>query len=247
MLTFQIGFCGKWVVHQLLQRGESPSAIRILDLRHPSTIGDAVGTLRGASKFNVYEPVQTAVESVGFVKTDITDYDSVRNAFLTPWPKGVEDKELTVIHSAAVIRHWERRDCFLDRVAKVNTDGTRNVVKAAQEAGATILVATSSGSVGVRRPQIWTPPWRKWPVNYAQVFNDCSKNMPTKKEDFFANYSWSKYNAEKFVREADMKGGMRTGIIRPGNGIFGPGGDFTAGLYMQIGGGLRSVTLQVLP
>lgn len=234
-------------MHHLLERGESPSAIRILDVRHPSTIGDAIGSLRGASKYNIYQPVQTAVESVDFVKTDITDLESVRKAFLTPWPEEVKDKELTVLHCAAVIRHWERQDCFLDRVAKVNTDGTRNVVKAAQEAGATVLVATSSGSVGVRRPKIWTPPWRRWPKGYAQVFNDCTKNLPNKREDFFANYSWSKFNAEKFVREADQEGGMRTGIIRPGNGIFGPGGDFTAGLYMQIGGGPRYVHIKQLP
>lgn len=62
-----------------------------------------------------------------------------------------------------------------------------------------------------------------------QVITDDDGILPKKHDEFFSNYAVSKLRAERAVREADgSKSGdgiLRTGCIRPGNGIFGPGGD----------------------
>lgn len=241
IVTGGAGYLGKWAVLHLLQRGESPSAIRILDIRDPVAVV-AHDDIRGADKFNEYEPLRKAVASVAFVKTDITSTTSVRKAFDVPWPADVAGRPLTVFHCAAVIRHWERARVLLPRSTRVNVDGTRNVVAAAKAAGATVLVSTSSSSVGVRRPNHWLMPWNKWASNIAQVIADDSPDLPVLKDEFFGNYSFSKWTGEGFVESADekrKKGGLRTGVVRPGNGIYGPGGDFTAGTYLRLGGGPR--------
>lgn len=240
------GYLGKWAVLHLIQRGESPSAIRIIDIRDPVAI-IAHDEVRGADKFNEYEPLRRACASVQFIKTDITNAQSVREAFEAPWPADVKDRPLTVFHCAALIRHWERAAVFLPRQAPVNVDGTRNVIAAAKAAGATVLISTSSSSVGVRRANFWLWPWQRWATNLAQVISDDSPNLPKSKNEFFSNYSYTKFLAEGHVRAADeksTKGGLRTGIIRPGNGIYGPGGDFTAGTYLRLGGGPRYVHYQ---
>lgn len=126
---------------------------------------------------------------------------------------------------------------FYPRCAKVNVEGTQNILVAAKAAGADILISTSSSSVGVRKPHLWPAPWQRYGKYYAQVFGDKTKGLPEKKDEFFSNYPYSKWTAEQFVKDADEKGGMRTGSIRPGNGIYGGGGDYTVGTYLQHGGG----------
>jgi len=58
---------------------------------------------------------------------------------------------------------------------------------------------------------------------------------------FFSNYAASKMEAETFVRASDkettrsstgIKKLLRTGCIRPGNGVFGSGGDQLCGAYL---------------
>lgn len=59
-------------------------------------------------------------------------------------------------------------------------------------------------------------------------------NLPQKHYDFFGNYAVSKFQAERLVRDADDKEtGFRTGCLRPGNGVYGRGGDFLSDGYLR--------------
>ncbi|KAA8644770.1 hypothetical protein EYZ11_002173 [Aspergillus tanneri] len=214
------GLVGNWVVRHLLARGEDPEAIRVLDL---------------------HAPLQEILDQgVAFVPTNITDEGAVLNAFSKLWPQPVAGWPLTVFHSAAVIRPAERHKAFLPLCRNVNVGGTVNILKAAKKSGASCLIATSSGSVGLRRPLFWIPPWTKMPKNMVQVLSD-SNELPEEHGQFFANYAASKAEAEHIIREADdLTSNFRTGCIRPTNGIYGVGNDNAAvtGKYLQSGGGL---------
>ncbi|KIL62261.1 hypothetical protein M378DRAFT_187369 [Amanita muscaria Koide BX008] len=201
------GFLGGWIVHHLIQRGEDPSMIRVLDL-FPSERKDAVS-------------------DVAFFKVDISDSAAVLAAFTAPWPAH-SHAPLTVFHTAASIRFYERHPDLLSRSVKVNVHGTKHVLAAARAIGATILVYTSSGSTSVRRSRFWLSPWEREPRFFVQVINDVDHALfPKRHDQFFSNYAASKAQAEKIVRAADKTltygGVFRTGCIRPGNGIFGPG------------------------
>lgn len=221
------GFLGGWIVLHLLQRGEDPRKIRVLDIRLP-----------------VREDLQEGrAREVDFMKVDITDHDAVFEAFRKPWPNAASDMpdapepELTVFHTAATIRFYERRQHLLYLSENVNVHGTQNILDAARDVGATAMIYTSSGSVGVRRSSFWLLPWQKQPKYFTQVINDDDSNLPKRHDQFFSNYAVSKLTAERRVRASDRspsgKGKvLRTGCIRPGNGVFGPGGDLLAGAYM---------------
>lgn len=65
------------------------------------------------------------------------------------------------------------------------------------------------------------------------MINDDDALLPKRHEDFFSNYAVTKREAERRVRAADKstsgKTVLRTGCIRPGNGVYGPGGDMLCG------------------
>ncbi|KAH7910366.1 3-beta hydroxysteroid dehydrogenase/isomerase family-domain-containing protein [Hygrophoropsis aurantiaca] len=219
------GFLGGWIVIQLLQRGEDPRRIRILDIRPPTRpdlkTGDA--------------------QKVAFFQVDISDQKAVSDAFQAPWPTSQngtvpDSEEITVFHTAANIRFYERHIALLPRSSKVNCDGTRNVIDAARSIGVTALIYTSSGSISVRRSRFWLWPWETQPQYFVQVLNDDDNLIPKRHDDFFSNYAASKVLGERTVRAADKSssGGklLRTGCIRPGNGVFGPGGDILCGAYL---------------
>jgi len=109
----------------------------------------------------------------------------------------------------------------------VNVDGTQHIVNAACVIGATVLIQTSSGSVAVRSNRFWLWPWEKEPKYFIQVLNDDDNLVPRRHKDFFSNYAATKIVGERIVRKANgMPSGsgiLKTGCIRPGNGIFGPG------------------------
>ena len=208
----------------LINRGEDPRKIRILDIRRP-----------------VRKDLQEGpAKDVDFVQLDIANREAVFEAFRRPWPKdSVNDSqpEVTVFHTAATIRFYERHPRLLYLSESVNVHGTQNVLDAARAIGTRIMVYTSSGSVSVRRSRFWLFPWQKEPDFFTQVIDDDDKNLPRRHEEFFSNYAVSKLTAEGYVRAADrLPSGegkvMRTGCIRPGNGIFGPGGDLLVGAYM---------------
>lgn len=221
MMLTTAGLVGNWIVTHLLARGENPAAIRILDLQPPRK-----GVLD-----------QGAV----FIKTNITDKTAVSNAFTQPWPsKEIEQLPLTIYHTAAVIRPAERHKALLHLCTTVNVGGTRNVLEAAKAAGASCFIATSSGSVGLRRASFWIPPWINAPKRLVQVLSDRATDQPKEHDKFFGNYAVSKYQAENLVRGADSaESGFRTGCIRPANGIYGIGADGSGsilGLYLRSSG-----------
>ena len=211
----QGGFLGGWIVSLLLERGEDPARIRVLDL-HPSSRKDfATGP---ASK-------------AAFFKVDISDGKAVQAAFKAPWPGNqAPQPELTVFQTAASIRFYERHPDQVQKSARVNVQGTQNVVDAARAVGASVMVYTSSGSVSVRRSRFWLWPWEREPPFFVQVINDVDGAIfPRWHHHFFSNYASTKRQAEKIVSAADKSptstGGifLRTGCLRPGNGIYGPG------------------------
>ncbi|KAF8656517.1 hypothetical protein AX16_002481 [Volvariella volvacea WC 439] len=226
------GFLGGWIVNQLLERGEDPHRIRLVDLRQPARP----------------DMIEAISKGVQFIKTDVSDAASVDAAFTAPWPKSASDvqppegMELTVFHTAANIRFFERTKALLYRSSSINLVGTQNVVSAAKKAGATVLVYTSSASIGIRRSFFFLWPWQEEPENFVQVINDdeSSPLLPKDHDEFFSNYAVSKGQAEQVVRGADKsqytyKGKtkvLRTGALRPGNGVFGPRGDMLLGAYM---------------
>ncbi|EKM75813.1 hypothetical protein AGABI1DRAFT_63993 [Agaricus bisporus var. burnettii JB137-S8] len=222
------GFLGGWITTQLLDRGENPSHIRLVDLCPPPSKVLKAALQRG----------------VQYVQVDISDASAVLEAFSTPWPSSVpQDAEITVYHTAATIRFYERFRWQLPASIRVNVDGTKNVIDAATHVGADILVYTSSGSVGIRSNRWLLWPWERSPKYFVQVIHDRDqeREKDRRHEDYFSNYAVSKGMAEKLVRNANgrvvnSKGGspkvLRTGCIRPGNGMFGPRGDMLIGAFV---------------
>jgi nucleoside-diphosphate-sugar epimerase len=194
-------------------------------------------------------------KDVDFRRVDISDREQVHAAFSAPWspsstPAGgrrspVEnvETETTVFHTAANIRYYERDARLLPLSEKVNVGGTQNVLDAARAAGVGVLIYTSSGSVSIRRARLWLWPWEKQPPFSVQTIDDNDSRLPRHHEEMFSNYAASKLKAEKLVRAADRtrtpppsgKGHhqlLRTGCLRPGNGIYGTGGDILCGAYL---------------
>ena len=209
-----------------MQRGEDPKRIRVLDIRLPTRPDLRTGKAR----------------DVTFIEVDISDATAVSEAFQKPWPKtkstGDSDEEgITVFNSAANIRFYERVLALFSRSTVVNYEGTKNIISASKAIGVNILIYTSSGSLAVRRTRFWLWPWQIRPRFFVQVLNDDDDLIPKRHEHFFSNYAASKWLGEQAVREADNSPSghsriLRTGCIRPGNGIFGPGGDLICGSYL---------------
>ncbi|KAJ7770456.1 3-beta hydroxysteroid dehydrogenase/isomerase family-domain-containing protein [Mycena metata] len=220
------GFLGGWIVLKLLERGEDPKRIRILDIRAPTR----------------YDLTTGPACDVAFIPTDVTDAAATNVAVNAPWPLDSENDnnatpDLTVFHTVANIRFFERSLALLPDSARVNIQGTQNVIDAARAAGATALVFTSSASVAVKTARLLLWPWETAPEAYVQVISD-ETPVPRRHEVFFSNYAVTKAEAERRVCGADKtptgagKGVLRTGCIRPGNAIFGPGGDLLLGFYL---------------
>ena len=174
-----------------------------------------------------------------FVRTDITDEESVIAGFTKEWPPTASrDSEITVFSTAANIRFHEKHPALVPLSAKVNVTGVENVIKGSLACGATILIATSSGSIGVRSTRFLLAPWEPEPVFFAQVLQDDSKESTRPHSTFFSNYSYTKMVGEVRVLAADKSSGaggraLRTGAIRPGNGVYGVGGDCLVELYLK--------------
>ncbi|KAL0262499.1 hypothetical protein SLS55_001467 [Diplodia seriata] len=178
-----------------------------------------------------------AGNKVGFATADITDSESTDHAFSVPWPSSVEDRPLTVFHTAATIRFAERARDLLPLSEKVNVVGTKNVLAAAKAAGASVFIATSSGSIAIRRVNFWLAPWRRWPRGFFQSLSDADYDLSRPHETYFGNYPASKATAERIVRGADnAASGIRTGVIRPASGVYGTTMDNTIGNYLRRGG-----------
>ncbi|KAJ3732598.1 NAD(P)-binding protein [Lentinula guzmanii] len=212
------GFLGGWIIIHLLKRGESPSNIRIIDLRPPTRLDFTSGPAK----------------EVQFKAADISKAEQVDAAFKAPWPAASSaNAEITVFHTAAIIRFYERHRSLLP-LSKVNVLGTENIIKAARATGASILIYTSSGSVAQRNTRLLLIPWlEKEPEHFVQVLGDQEPNkLPQTLDGFTCCYSHSKLEAEVLIRAIDGSSSgpnedkvLRTGCIRPANGIYGPGAD----------------------
>lgn len=204
---------------QLLERGEDPKRIRVIDIRPPAR----------------YD-LKTRGKDVHFMQADVSDAAAVDAAFNAPWPLDeCPAPPITVFHTAANIRFYENSVYLLPNSSKVNVTGTQNVINAARAIGVTALVYTSSGSVSVRSTRFLLWPWETEPPSFVQAINEDDAIVPRRHHEFFSNYAVTKMDAERRVRAADktpsLEGVLRTGCIRPGNGVFGPGGDMLCGKY----------------
>jgi len=215
------GLVGGDIVLQLLRRGQSPESIRIVDFQ-PLNRKDMLEHASGCD----------------YVKADITSLASVESAFSKPWPKSVAHLPLTVFHTAAAIRYGERSLRLYNRVARVNKAGTANVLSAARSVGkADIFIATSSSSVAYKPASLWSSWWPfKTPENYYQVLSESDFDAPLRPHNqFFGNYGYAKAEAERLVCAANDPSNFRTGVIRPGNGIYGQIGDVIVGAILKMG------------
>lgn len=196
-----------------------------------------------------------SAKNIHFIQVDVTNAASLSEAFLAPWTTSASPLPgLTVFHTAANIRFYERHPALFPRSARVNALGTQNVVDAAIKAGAGVLVYTSSASVQVRSQRFLLWPWERAPKKYVQIYRDGLEEeqdlgkgvvgagaSKRGNRDYFSNYAVSKAQGENTVRRAngtktDVGGEsvLKTGCIRPANGVYGPG-DILADAYISRG------------
>jgi len=208
-------------------RGEDVSAIRIADLRPP-------------------QRPRVVKNKIQYIMTDVTEPEAVRRVFDTSWPPHVAHWPLTVFHTVAYIKPSERKADFLPTYLKVNVEGTRNVLVAAQSAGCSIFIATSSGSVAIKPNNFFIPPWRRHPRNWVQISPNAEpESLDAPLTKFAGCYPYSKARAEKIILEADnRRDDFRTGVIRPGHAIYGHGNANRMSIafdYLERGGSPRYV------
>lgn len=217
IVTGGSGLVGGYIVLQLLERGQPPSTIRIVDFQPPHR------------RDQLDHPLFGGVE---FQKADISSAESTDAAFSKAWGDPSAAKlPLTVFHTAAVIIPSARSRLVNGFCEAVNVGGTENVLAAARRVGADVLVSTSSASISIRPVGLWVAPWR-WgtcPRGYCQVLEESDFFRPLRGHDeFFGNYPASKARAERIVCGANGRG-LRTGCIRPANGVYGHPTDNTVG------------------
>ncbi|KAK3393980.1 hypothetical protein B0H63DRAFT_31580 [Podospora didyma] len=223
IITGGSGLVGGYIVLQLLERGQPPESIRIVDFREPNRSDMTSG------------PPAT----VEFVKTDISSIESTNLAFAKPWHSSVASLPLTIFHTAAVIVPSDRSKLTYGFCEAINVFGTRNVLNASRLAGADILVSTTSGSISIRPVEFWMTPWNMfsdWPRHYWQVLDEQDFFEPPRRhQGYYSNYAASKAAAERIVCGANSKE-LRTGSIRAANGIYGNPTDNTVGgpLHMRV-------------
>ncbi|KAI8958933.1 NAD(P)-binding protein [Daldinia sp. FL1419] len=220
IVTGGCGGVGGQIVLHLLARGQPPESIRIVDFQKPVRPDLTSGS----------------AALVDFAQADITSPAATSAAFDKPWPKSVASLPLTVFHCAALIQASERSLKTYERVKRVNVDGARNVIDASKKAGADVFVSTSSGSVAYKRVKFWGNPFRRWPENLWQIFDDSDFDRPLlPHSQFWSNYAHAKGTAERLISEANSSN-FRTGLVRPANGIYGSSyGDQIIGLCLRSG------------
>jgi nucleoside-diphosphate-sugar epimerase len=232
---------GGWIVKNLLDNDVLPAAIRILDLR-PSTRSEVIKN------------------NIAFFTTDVTSKESLHDAFTASWPTEVADFSFTIIDCVAMIGPADRKEIMVDPYVRVNIEGTKNVLAAAQELhksqGRTypmVFVATSSGSISITPPTYFQTPFS--PAWFRTVFSgapppDFCQFVPNGEPpqhhllsdiaSFGSCYAFSKARAEYYVRQAhDSDQRFLTGCIRPAHAIYGHGVENTNSLsydYLRRGG-----------
>lgn len=198
---------GGYLVLQLLARGQSPESIRIVDYQ----------------KMHRQDMLEGLASKIDVIHTDISSVASTDAAFTKDWPKSVAKLPLTVFHTAAVMVPSDRSQSAYTFLERVNIEGTRNVLSSARKNGADVFISTGSGSISVRRVGFWMAPWNisGWPRNFSQALDELDffrSLRPFNK--FYSAYAASKATAERIVCDANCEK-LRTGSIRPANGIYG--------------------------
>ncbi|CAJ2501412.1 Uu.00g042650.m01.CDS01 [Anthostomella pinea] len=220
VITGGSGGVGGEIVLHLLARGEPPESIRIVDFRKP----DRSDMMTGPAT------------EVDFAQADISSAAATTAAFDNPWPPSVAKLPLTVFHTAAIIAASERSMRTYERIKRVNVDGALNVLNAAKAAGASVFISTSSASVNYRPVEFWGNPFRQYPKELWQAFDESDFDKPLRAHSqYFSNYAHSKAVAERLICEANTPK-LRTGAIRPANGIYGSSrGDQVVGVCLRAG------------
>lgn len=135
----------------------------------------------------------------------------------------------TIFHVAAIIELKGGKAVtkeYRDRSYAINVEGTKNILHAAENAGATRFVYTASNSVVIGGEPIENGDES---LPYTERFNDL--------------YTETKVVAEKWVLEQDGKNGLNTCSIRP-SGIWGPGDQtMFKHFFTQMVGGLFKATV----
>ncbi|KIH94059.1 hypothetical protein SPBR_05867 [Sporothrix brasiliensis 5110] len=210
------GLVGGYLVLQLLARGQPPESIRIVDFQ-------------GMHRRDMLDGPARHVE---VIHTDVSSPASTDAAFGKPWPKSVAKLPLTVFHTAAVIVPSDRTQSAYRFLERINIEGTKNVLASSRRAGADVLVYTASASIAIRFVEFFLAPWRLltgWPKHFVQQLNEDDFFHPLRPfSQFFSAYAASKAAAERIVCDANCET-LRTGSIRPANGIYGHPTDNTVG------------------
>lgn len=234
IVTGGSGIVGGYIVLQLLERGQPPHSIRIIDFQAPHRTDQLA---------------HPGFAKVDFQKVDVSSFESTRAGFSAPWDPSVAGLPLTVFHTAAVIIPSARSELVNGFCEAVNVKGTENVLAAARMAGADVLVSTSSASISIRPVGFWVRLWKwnSYPENYCQVLEESDFFRPIRGHDgFYGNYPASKAKAERIVCGANSSE-LRTGCIRPANGVYGHPTDNTVGGPLNTQVYPRRVLLPDLP
>ncbi|CAE6449211.1 unnamed protein product [Rhizoctonia solani] len=198
------GNVGQCLVRTLLGRGET--LVRIIDVAPPKISGDP----------NAPHHISHAE----FIKADVTDYKSIQEAISRPFGDTGRTAE-AIFHTVAVIRNYERLPYLKHLSHRVNVEGTKNVLKAAQELG-TVKSFVYTSSIAILVPPAWY-----MRLGYENglaprkgvVFGDTNPEDVTCANNYYLH---TKREADIFVRAADGVKGVRTGVLRPGMSITGP-------------------------
>lgn len=207
--------------------GTPSSAIRVIDTNPPIR----------ADQFS-----QSPASDVVVLHADVTSPSAIISAFDSPWPPAISHLPLTVFHTVALIRPFERHPILYHRCSRVNVDGTANVLQAARQAGAELFIYTSSCTVEHLPVNFFPrPSLTSWPImslgpRYAQVLTAADFSLPPRPvESFATNYARSKAETERLVKVAGSEGPMRTAILRPGNAMYGHPEDKVLGRMLALG------------
>ena len=127
---------------------------------------------------------------------EIVEGDLMNPATLPPALKGAR----TLYHLAADYRLWSRRP---DEIYQANLDGTRSLMRAAEDGGVERIVYTSSvATLGINRDG--SPADEQTPVAF---------------KDMIGHYKRSKFLAEQAVQELISKDGLPIVIVNPSTPI----------------------------